>query len=109
EDAGLGHVRLAAQALDDHVELLRGEPELGGAVAQGGAGDGRAHAAAASTASRSEPSTSRPSSQPRSGSTARSGCGIMPITFPASLTTPAMARDEPFTLAAGVTAPAASQ
>src|SRR5690606_8112273 len=62
EHAGLGHVRLAAQPLDDQVVLLGREAELGGSVAQRGPGDGSAHAAAASTASRREPSTYRPSS-----------------------------------------------
>src|SRR5690606_13624193 len=99
----------APQRGDDAVVLLWRQAELGGPVAQRGPRRGGRHAAAASTASRSEPSTSLPSSQPRSGSTARSGCGIMPMTFPASLTTPAIDRDEPFTFASGVTAPPASQ
>src|SRR5690606_26334790 len=109
EHAGLGHVRLAAQPLDDQVVLLGREAELGGSVAQRGPGDGSAHAAAASTASRREPSTYRPSSSPRSGSTARSGCGIIPMTFPASFTMPAIDRAEPFTFASGVTSPEGSQ
>ena len=37
-----------------------------------------------------------PSSEPVSGSTACSGCGISPITLPRSFTTPAMSRAEPF-------------
>src|SRR6185369_3895756 len=35
------------------------------------------------------------SSEPRSGSTACSGCGIRPTTLPASLETPAMSQSEP--------------
>ena len=42
--------------------------------------------------------TPSPSADPSSGSTARSGCGIMPSTLPASLTMPAMARMEPLGL-----------
>ena len=50
------------------------------------------------TASSREPSTSVPSVEPRSGSTACSGCGMRPITFPSALTTPAISATEPFGL-----------
>ena len=49
-----------------------------------------------------------PSADPRSGSTARSGCGIMPRTFPSALTIPAMSRIEPLGLASGSGSPRAS-
>ena len=38
----------------------------------------------------------RPSSEPRSRSEARSGCGIRPMTFPDALTTPATPATDPF-------------
>src|SRR6185437_15807784 len=50
------------------------------------------------TRARTDSNNARPSLEPRSGSTARSGCGIIPRTFPASLTMPAMARVEPLGL-----------
>ena len=42
-----------------------------------------------------------PSSEPVSGSTACSGCGISPTTLPAALETPAMSRAEPFGFSPG--------
>ena len=51
----------------------------------------------AAAASTSAASRSPPSAHPRSGSTACSGCGISPITFPASFTTAATFPSEPFT------------
>ena len=41
-----------------------------------------------------------PSSEPRIASAARSGCGIRPATLPPGAMTPAIARSEPFGLAA---------
>src|SRR4029453_3613452 len=48
----------------------------------------------------------RPSSPPISASQARSGCGIIPSTFPRSLMMPAILRSLPLGLASAVTAPA---
>ena len=67
--------------------------------AAGARGGARAQAAVSRrsrAASTSEPSTSAPSVEPSSGSTACSGCGIRPKTFPRSFVTPAMAATEPF-------------
>ena len=58
------------------------------------AGTATACAAAASTRAASR---SPPSADPRSGSTACSGCGMSPITLPASFTTPATLPSDPFT------------
>jgi len=69
-----------------------------------GLSEGSRAQAAVSTRSRaestSEPRISTPSVEPEpsSGSTACSGCGIRPKTFPRSLTTPAIAPTEPFGL-----------
>src|SRR5207342_715337 len=52
-------------------------------------------------ASISEPRISEPSVDPRSGSTACSGCGIRPMTFPRSETTPAMSSTAPFGFSPG--------
>ena len=49
-----------------------------------------------------ESKTVRPSSLPRIRSEARSGWGIRPRTFPASLRMPAIEASEPLTLAASV-------
>ncbi len=54
---------------------------------------------AATTAASTEEKKPSPSADgPVSGSTACSGCGIRPATLPASFTTPAMSRAEPFGL-----------
>ena len=50
-----------------------------------------------------------PSAPPKSGSTARSGCGINPQTLPRSLTIPATLFKLPFGLAASVTSPVGVQ
>ena len=75
EDRELDLVRLALHVLDDELVLVVGEPEL--AVAGGGHG----HASAGTTDSNSF----NPSTEPVSGSTACSGCGISPTTLPAAL------------------------
>ncbi len=88
EHRQLDVVGLAAQLLDDQLELGVGQPQL----AVLGELDRHAVAPAAATASK----TRSPSVEPVSGSTACSGCGIRPTTLPASLRTPAMSRAEPF-------------
>src|SRR5262249_39072478 len=88
EDAQLGITGLAAQDLADRRVFGFGELVLGNEVW----GDG--HAATATR--RSEWKTTRPSVECMSGSVARSGWGIMPITLRCSLSTPAIARIEPF-------------
>ena len=59
----------------------------------------KTHQAAAATRSRaastSEASRSPPSAEPSRGSTACSGCGMSPKTFPAALQTPAMSSSAP--------------
>ena len=52
-------------------------------------------------ASTSEPRISAPSAEPSSGSTACSGCGIRPKTFPRSLQTPATSATAPFGFSPG--------
>ena len=47
-----------------------------------------------------------PSSEPRTASTAVSGCGMRPATLPAALVTPAIARSEPFGFARSASSPA---
>src|SRR5947209_2749252 len=56
-------------------------------------------AARALAAERSARRRTTPSSEPRIGSDARSGCGIRPTTLPASLQIPAMSSRLPFGLA----------
>src|SRR5215472_13596417 len=46
----------------------------------------------------SDSKITRPSEEPSSASAARSGCGIIPITFRRSLSTPAILRSEPLGL-----------
>ena len=89
EDGELDLVGLALHVLDDAVVLLVGEAQL--AVARGDR-----HAASAAAAPTTERNSFSPSSEPVSGSTACSGCGISPTTLPAALETPAMSRAEPF-------------
>ena len=91
EDRELDLVRLALHVLDDELVLAVGETEL--AVAGGGHG----HASAGTTDSNSF----NPSTEPVSGSTACSGCGISPTTLPAALETPAMSRSEPLGFSPG--------
>ena len=63
----------------------------------------------AATASSNEPSRTRPSVPPIPASTACSGCGINPMTFPREFRTPAMLATDPLGFAASFTTPAASQ
>ena len=91
EDRELDLVRLALHVLDDELVLAVGETEL--AVARRGHG----HASAGTTDSNSF----NPSSEPVSGSTACSGCGISPTTLPAALETPAMSRSDPLGFSPG--------
>src|ERR1700679_2594022 len=56
------------------------------------------HLVSAGTADNIDSKMPRPSVDPMSGSQARSGCGIMPITLRSRLSTPAMLRIEPFGL-----------
>src|ERR1017187_9059851 len=101
EDSQLGVSRLAAEDLDDFLILARRELVLGDQVVCDGDGahgrtsaTGRAVCAAASMDSK----TPRPSEEPISGSEARSGCGIMPITLRSRLRMPAISRSEPLGL-----------
>ena len=84
EHGELDLVRLAAHLLHDQLVFGVGEPELAMALDDGHAGapDNRLS----------------PSTDPVSASTACSGCGISPSTFPAGLETPAMSRAEPLKL-----------
>ena len=59
-----------------------------------------APATARSALSTSDRTIPNPSSEPRTASDARSGCGISPATLPALFMTPAIARSAPFGLAA---------
>ena len=88
EHRQLDVVRLPPQLRDDQLVLGVGQSQL--AVF----GRRRAHAANLAIARK----ISSPSVEPVSGSTACSGCGISPITFPASFVTPAMSRTDPFEL-----------
>src|SRR5690606_21800339 len=117
EDPRFERVRLAPHALDHLVELLEAQPEARCQVPEAG---GRltgalrtvvpmfAHAVTL-VESTWAPSTVRPSTDPSRASTAPSGCGIMPRTFPRALTIPAMERSLPLMFASAVTAPVSSQ
>ena len=78
EDGELDLVGLALHVLDDEVVLVVREPEL--AVA-----GGDRHAASVAAAATAERNSLMPSSEPVSGSTACSGCGIRPTTLPAGV------------------------
>ena len=108
----------AAEAVADRVELVVGHAEAAMERLHRALGHGHragrlrprrppapAARAALSTSERMIPS---PSSEPRIASAARSGCGISPATLPAAFMTPAIARSEPFGLAAIVRARARS-
>src|SRR5262249_12091904 len=56
------------------------------------------HAVAATSEFTMLSKITRPSAEPTSGSEARSGCGIRPITLRRSLQIPAMSRSDPFGL-----------
>ena len=74
EDAQFGVARLTAQDLNDLVVLRLGQ-------LMGGDQLGRESRHACASAETMERNISRPSVEPMSGSEARSGCGIMPITL----------------------------
>src|SRR5919201_3097975 len=67
------------------------------------------HLTASDIASRTDRNSRRPSVPPSSGSAARSGCGIIPSTFPALLTIPAMLWADPLGFAAPTTRPSGRQ
>src|SRR5207244_5485440 len=67
------------------------------------------HTATRAKAWMAERRTASPSSPPSTASQARSGCGIMPTTFPRALEIPAIFPSEPFGLAAAVTRPSEVQ
>src|SRR5919197_4284221 len=99
EQGELGGVGLASQLLDDGRELLVGEGEPAVERLLDLILWGRGHAVTRSrAAARSQWNTACPPVGPRSGSTACSGWGIIPSTFPASLRSPAM----PFALPLGL-------
>src|SRR5262245_4633795 len=91
EHRQLDLVRLPAEQLLDALVLVVGQPQL----AVPSFGDGPHAAAGWFAAARNRAS---PSSDPVCGSTACSGCGIRPSTFPASLVTPAISRTLPLGL-----------
>src|SRR5439155_6315989 len=99
EDAELGQVRFPAKKPHDPIVFVGLE-----AVAFDRLGiDGHAVANAFTMDSR----MTRPSTQPRAGSAARSGWGIMPTTFRASLQMPAIACSDPFGFATSSSRPSA--
>ena len=71
-----------------------GELVLGDEVGR----DGGGHADAPPATRPCDWKTTRPSVEPISGSVARSGCGIMPMTLRSRLRMPAMSRREPLGL-----------
>src|SRR6185503_14517580 len=116
----------AAQPVADRVQLVVGDPEAAVERLLHGIGHGarlgHRHRAPTATGppateacaalSTTERMIPAPSAEPRMASAARSGCGISPPTLPRAEMTPAIARSEPFGLAAvspsAATAPAAS-
>ena len=122
EDAELGHVRLAAEETDDALVFVGLQPvafenlgidhvliaALGPRylrLTQGG--PFRPAAVPVTNDVTIDWRMTSPSTLPSSGSQARSGCGIMPATFRASLQRPAMAFTEPFGLASSSRRPSA--
>src|SRR5262249_18717283 len=110
EDAEPGVRRQAPEDLRAARDLLGGESMLGG---EGRRDDGLLHraptlagvpAAAATALSKRRRPSSPPS--PRSASTARSGCGMRPTTFPRALVTPPTLALEPVGVASGASRPA---
>src|SRR4029078_10403872 len=108
----------AAKAVADRVELVVGDAQAaverlfghrrrldrqGHRVATNVGPPARSRSAADATNEAMIPS---PSADPRTASTAVSGCGIRPATLPAALMTPAIARREPFGLARSSSPPA---
>ena len=97
EDRKLHLVGLAPELLDDQRVLGVGQAES--AVSRLGGGHG-VHAATG-TDEASELKIAAPPVGPRRGSTACSGCGISPITFPAAFVMPATSRTDPFGFSPG--------
>ena len=95
EDAEFGVSGLAAQDID-HLLILAGRELM---LGDDFGGEGGAHAITADAARCSmDWKTTSPSVEPISGSVARSGWGIMPITLRSRLSTPAILRSEPLAL-----------
>src|SRR5581483_590870 len=96
-------VRLPAEPRPDRLQLVVGETERPmQRLLHAGYTLARAY-------ERNEASIGWPPVGPTSGSTACSGCGISPTTFPASLRPPAMAPRLPFTLCRSSTVPSGPQ
>ena len=107
EQAELGQIRLAADELDDARVFVgrdavalerRGIESSARRIARG----------RAARAFNDRLEQRRPSALPSTSSQARSGCGIRPTTFRASLQMPAMLLSEPFGFASSVASPPAS-
>src|SRR5438094_285706 len=96
EDSKFGDSRLAAEQPQDLLVLVGRDLMLG----DGFRSDGRHHPTktGAPTEAASDWKTPSPSVDPSSGSEARSGCGIMPITLPSRFTMPAMSSIDPLGL-----------
>src|SRR6185436_8061146 len=91
ENAELRIGRFAPENSDDFVVLRPGQLMRGDQLGRDGG-----HACA--NAATMDLNTTSPSVEPISGSAARSGCGIIPITLRSRLSTPAMSRAEPLGL-----------
>src|SRR5215472_11865207 len=85
--------RLAAQNIHDLLVFRKSELVLGDDL-----GRKRRRTHAGTAALNIEWNTTNPSVDPISGSVARSGWGIIPITFRSRFKTPAMSRIDPFAL-----------
>src|SRR5437870_10494019 len=99
-------IRVATQGANDGTVLILLE---GHGVELGPSHRQRHHTATRARAWMAERRTASPSSPPSTASQARSGCGIMPTTFPRALEIPAIFPSEPFGLAAAVTRPSEVQ
>src|SRR3954467_7702375 len=109
-NAQLGERRRAPEHGNQPLVLDPGESVLGDQRRCNDriAGSGRNLRHQAATLLRMDSNSRTPSSEPSSELQARSGCGIMPSTLPASLTMPAMFRSEPLGLASALVLPIAS-
>jgi hypothetical protein len=114
EHSKLGGVRLAPEELDDAIVFGVADAGRRDLPARLPAGLSRAPAPRLTSAPTVfiaptlDSKISRPSTPPTSGSHARSGCGIMPTTFLASLQMPAIALTEPFGFHRSSSVPAGS-
>ena len=97
EHAQFGIARLAAQNLHDLAVFRSSELVLSDQIGSHGHG-AHSWSAAGSPAIAMLRKTTRPSLDPISGSVARSGCGIIPITLRRAFRIPAMSRMEPLGL-----------